>query len=455
MRWAEAGGAWRGEVAATLRLAWPLIVAQLASIALTTTDVLMLGRIGPEAVAASGLAIGLNHPFMMFGFGVALAASPLMSQARGARRPRALRRAARQGLWASAGLAAAMIVPLGFYAEPILRAMGQPPALAEGAAVYLSAAVWMLPGAIGFVVLRGFAATHDETASVLAVALMGIAVNALANYALIFGNFGLPRLELFGAGIATALTHSAMFAALAIWIATSRRYRRYALFARLYRADWETFRALFRLGGPIGLMLLAESGLFAGAIVLMGWIGTAEAAAHVVALQLAAIAFMVPLGLSHATTIRVGYFWGARDDAGWRRAGWVSIGLCSVFMLMTAALFWRAPETLARLFLDPAAPGADAAIALAVAFIGVAAIFQLGDGAQVAAATALRGTSDTTAPMWIALAGYWLVGLPAAAVLAFPLGLGGIGVWWGLAIGLSFCAIVLIARFIRRRSPWL
>ncbi len=434
------GAGWRAELRALLTLGGPLVAAQFATIALTATDVVMTGWLGPAPLAAGALASALIFPFVMFNTGVVMAVAPMVAQALGGLRRRDVRRSVRQGVWVALALSAVSI-PLLLQAKTLLIAMGQDPALAALAQRYIDAAAWHIAPAMCFVALRSFLAAHGETKSVMLVTLAGVAVNAVGNYALMFGHFGLPRLELLGAGISTLLTHLAMLALLGA--RTVRRYRRYALLARFQRADWPRFFAILRVGAPIGLMLAAETGLFSAVSLLMGWLGPDALAAHAIALQLASIAFMAPLGLSHATTARVGLALGARDIARMRTASWVALGATTAFMSGTALLFWLAPRTLIGLFL---APEAAVPFALAVSYLGVAALFQLADGAQVSAAAALRGMGDTATPMAAAIAGYWLIGFPAAWALGFPAGLAGIGVWLGLALGLATSAVLLIAR---------
>jgi MATE family multidrug resistance protein len=197
-------------------------------------------------------------------------------------------------------------------------------------------------------------------------------------------------------------------------------------------------------------MLMAEVSLFAIAALFMGWLGTDELAAHAVALQLAAIAFMVPMGLGHAATVRVGLAYGRRSAEGVRKAGWVSLIIGTGFMALTCAVFWFAPAPLLGLFLDPADPQNAVPLALAVSYLGVAALFQLADGAQVVAGAVLRGLSDTAMPMVIAIVGYWGIGVPVAYLLGFTFGLRGVGVWIGLASGLVAVALILSVRFSLR-----
>ncbi len=450
LRAAQTAPPWLMELWALLRVGGPLIAAQLATIALTATDVVMLGWLGPEPLAASALAGAVLHPLLFFGTGVSLASAPLIAQALGARRRRDVRRSLRQGLWAAIALAAVMI-PLLMFTGAALRLSGQGHALAAMADRYVSFAAWHLAPFMGFVVLRGFIAAHGQTRIVLLVTLAGVGLNVLGNYGLIFGNFGLPRMELAGAGLSTVLCHSAMFALLALHVARTAPYRRYAPFARFWRADWARFRAIFAMGLPIGLMLAAETGLFSGVALLMGLIGPDALAAHAIALQLAAIAFMTPLGLGQATTARVGLAAGRRDGDGVRRAAWVAMGATLGFMALMAAVFVAAPRLLVGVFLDDTA--ATSAFGLAVSYLGIAALFQLADGAQVSAASALRGLGDTRAPMLAAVTGYWAIGLPAAWTLGFPLGLEGVGVWLGIAVGLAAAAAMLIWRLAVLTAP--
>ena len=278
-----------------------------------------------------------------------------------------------------------------------------------------------------------------------------LAANAVCNYGLMFGNFGLPRWELVGAGVSSAAVSLLMFLALLGYVLWDRRFRRYAILLRFWRSDWPRFVELFRVGVPIGLTIVAEAGLFSAAAFLMGLISTEALAAHAVALQCAAVAFMVPLGIGQAAVVRVGLAAGAGDRDGVARAGWSALVAGSIFMACSALAFWFAGTWLVGLFLDLSLPENAPVVELAVAFLVIAALFQLVDGGQVIGVHALRGLSDTTVPMWLAIGGYWAIGFVASVVLAFPLGLGGRGVWMGLALGLAFVATAVIWRFHRRQ----
>lgn len=445
----SAGSGWIEETRATLVLAWPLIIAQLAHMSLTTTDVIMMGWLGPQSLAAGTLAASVLFPFQIFGFGIVMATAPLIAQAIGARQFRSVRRTTRQGLWMSIAVSS-LLIPMLWHVETFFLAVGQDAETSRLAGGYTHTAVWLFYPAMMMVVLRGLVSAHGQTSIILAITIAGIFVNALGNYALMFGNFGFPRLELVGAGISTSFVNFVMFGLILIYVLNHRRHRRYAILIRFWKPDLPRFVGILRLGAPIGFMMAAETSLFAAAAVLMGWLGTDELAAHAIAIQLAALAFMVPLGLSHATTIRVGLARGRGNAQEVGLTGWVSIAMAIGIMSVTCILFWTTPEPLVTLFLDPGIAENTVPIALAASYLAVAALFQLVDGAQVAAAAALRGMSDTKVPMIIAIFGYWGVGLPIAWFFGFFLEWRGLGIWFGLAAGLTFAAVVLMSRFAMR-----
>lgn len=430
----------------TIALGLPLVATQLAFILANTTDVVMMGWIGADAIAAGALAHSLFFPALIAGFGLTSAAAALLAQAVGADDAVAVRRTTRQAVWVALSLGLPLALALQFV-EPLFLALEMPPNLAAGAQVYLSAAAWLYPSAFVYFVLRHLTSAHGQTMIVLYVTLAGAGLNALGNYALMFGNFGFPAWGLFGAGVTTSVVFAFQAGLMLAFVAWRREYSGYALFQRFWRPDWARFFAVWRLGAPIALMNLAEAGLFSAAIILMGWIGPDSVAAHAVSLQLAAIAFMAPLGLSQAATLRVGLAVGRRDPVGASRAGWANMALAAVVMATSATLMWLSPRFLTSLFLDPADPANAAAIELAVTFIAVAAAFAIFDGVQVAAAGALRGLNDTATPMVVAVFAYWGVGAPTAYVLAFWADFEGIGVWMGLAAGLAVAAVLLPARF--------
>ncbi len=440
---------WAGEFRAMFTLAWPLVVAQVAQNALFTTDVIMMGWLGPAYLAAGTLATSVFTPILLLGGGIVSAVAPLAAQALGSHKIKDVRRVVRQGFWAAIVIAA-ILVPIIWQIRLLLLVLDQQPELAALAEIYMHVAVFSLFPALGLFVIRSFLSALGSPQIILYTTIAGVAINALINYTLIFGNFGFPRLELRGAAIATVVTNAAMLAMLIVYALRHRKYRRFHILARFWKPDWPRFIEIFRLGTPIGLTIMAEVSLFAVAAIFIGWLGTDALAAHAVALQCASFAFMIPLGLAMAATVRVGRAFGAQSPVGITRAGWTSIAMGTAIMAVTGLLFLTVPEIFVALFLDPAIPGNTQALVLAGTYLAIAGLFQVVDGAQVVAVHVLRGLSDTKVPMLIALFGYWGVGMPVAYFLGDADRLAGVGVWLGLASGLAFCAVVLTTRFALR-----
>lgn len=442
---------WRDEIRATVSLAWPLVLTNVSQSLIQATDVLLLGRVGARTLAAAQLGVNLFVAFLIFGMGLVMAASPMMARQLGRRRHsvRDVRRTVRQALWSATAITLPFWLIL-WNTEAILVSMGEDPALSADAGRFAHTLQWAMLPALYYLVLRSFVAALERPGWSLAVGLGGVACNALVNYSLIFGHFGMPALGLTGAGIGTTTTNIFMFLVMALVVTLHPRFRRYHLFGRFWRADWERFREVWRLGLPIAIMLALEIGIFNTAVFLMGLIGAESVAAHAIALQLAALTFMVPLGLSQAATVRVGLAFGRRDREAIARAGWTAFTLGVSFMALMAMLMLSFPAALVSLFLNPADPANRVVIPLAISFLFVAALFQIFDGAQSVGAGMLRGLQDTKVPMAYAAFGYWGIGLVVAVGLAFGLGWGGVGIWTGLASGLAVVAVLIISRWLRR-----
>ena len=440
---------WRAELRELFVLAWPLVLAQLAQNALFTTDVIFMGILGPQYLAAGVLANSMFFSLQLLAIGIIGAVAPLVAQAIGRRDVRAVRRVIQAGLWISFACAL-VLLPVVWNGGAIMIALGQSETNARLAEDFLHYAVWLMFPAFWIIAIRSFLAAHGSTRVILLITIAGVLLNIAGNYALMLGNWGFPRLELKGSGLSTVIVNVLMLVLMLVYVQTHRRFRRYHILARLWRIDWGRIRELFMIGTPIGLSLLAEATLFSSAAFLMGWLGTDEVAAHAVALQAVSIAFMVPLGLSQATTVRVGLAYGRRSREGVRRAGWASFWLTIAFMSAAALLFLAAPHAVMGVFLDPTRPENQAAIALGASYLLVAVFFELADGTQVTMQGVLRGLSDTRWPMIIALVGYWIIGMPVAYICGFVLGWRGVGIWIGLAFGLAAVAIVLVARFAMR-----
>lgn len=439
---------WRPEALALVRLAVPLILSQLAQIAVLTTDVIMLGRLSTGALASAAIGNTVYYFAWLIGCGPAAAVAPMIAHILGERASNraGVRAVVRMGLWAAAIISGPMVLVL-LSARTILVHLGQDPALAAGAGRFVAMLCFGLPFAIGFQVLRNFATALGRPGAALIVAALGIGWNALADYGLIFGHFGAPRLGIAGAGLATSSSAIVSFLALYAVIQLTPTLRAHRLLRRAHRPHWPKLAELMRLGGPIGATMLFEAMLFNSMTLLMGTFGAAPVAAHQIALNAASMTFMVPLGLGMAATIRVGLAAGAGDPRGARRAGLVAMTLALVFMASCGLGLGLGGRAVARLYVSGDAPADLQVIGLAALYLRIAAAFQVFDGLQVAAAQALRGLKDARAPMLLAGASYWLVGAPACVGLALGLHLQGVGVWIGLALGLAAAAATLCSRF--------
>jgi MATE family multidrug resistance protein len=434
------------ELTETLRLAAPMALTQLGHQAMMTTDLAFIGRLGSEAVAAAALGGTVYFVSFTFGMGVLSAVAPLAAQAFGARNPDLVRRALRAGLWAALLIALPMMAfPL--CGERILLALGQAPVAAHLAQQYLFGLTWGIAPALCCLAIRGFMGAVNRPQPFLWITLAAIPANALMVYLLMYGAWGLPRLGLFGAGLATTLVNCGMLLA-ALWFATRRRpFRKYHVLGHLWRIDWTLLRQLFAIGGPISFAFLMEYGLFAAAALLMGLIGTAALAAHQIALQVTAILFMMPFGIGMAATVRVGHAAGRNDSAAVKRSGLSAMVLGIVLVAALTLAVVLARFAIARFFLGEAAANADATIELAAKLLLVGATFFVLDGVQSIAAGSLRGIKDTRIPLLFAAISYWGVGFTSAYGLAFWTPLGAIGVWIGLSCGTAVYAVLLVLRF--------
>lgn len=433
---------YRRELVSLVSLAAPLVLAQVAQTGLTLVDTLMAGRLGGSALA--GIALGGTLFFFTFivSMGVLFAVSPLVAQAVGAGDRQGAGTVARQGLWLGAALALPGIAVF-WQGEPLLRFLGQEPAVAELAGDYLRYASFGYLPALLLTTLRGFLEGVADARPIMVILVAGVGLNVLADQAFMFGTWGFPELGLAGTGVATSLVYTTMFACAAGYVAL--RHRSYAVFRGLRRPDPPVLRELFRVGWPIGLTLAFETGLFSVVAILMGLFGSEALAAHQIAQQSVSTTFMVPVGLATATAVRVGHAVGREDHDGIRRAAATGIGLASVVMVATALLYWQAPGFVIGLFLGSDADAADV-VRQASVFLAIAASFQIFDGIQVTALGALRGLKDTRRPMVISLVAYWGIGLPLGVGLAFWAGMGGAGLWIGLVGGLGAAAVLLMLR---------
>ena len=431
---------------ATLVLGLPLIGSHLAQMLLHVTDMVMLGWYSVTALAAAVIATSTFFVIFILGAGFAQAVMPMVASAIGRGDDVQVRRDTRMGLWLSIAFGV-LAYPLFWWSEPLLLTLGQKPEVAALGQEFLRiAGLGMIP-ALLVMVLKSYLAALERTQVVLWVTLAAVGVNIAVGWALIFGNWGAPEMGVRGAALASVTVQVLTAVALAIYAGWLPELRRFRLFQRFWRPDWHALRQVFKLGMPIGLTSLAEGGMFEASAIMMGWVGTVQLAAHGIALQAAALTFMVHLGLSNATTVRTALASGAGDAVAVRRGGRVAIALSMMFAVIVVILFLTFPEAIISVFLDRAKPEAAQILAFGTSLLAVAALFQVADSLQVMALGLLRGVKDTRVPMLIAALSYWGIGIPASYMLAFKAGYGGVGLWLGLVIGLSVAAGLLMTRF--------
>jgi len=444
----EATSSWASHIRATLALGIPLIGAQLAQLGINTTDVVIIGRLGAQPLAAMVLAGQFFFTIFIFGAGFSIAVMPMVAQAFGRDDPVSARRSIRMGMWVSIAYAL-LATPLFLNAEAILIALGQVPAVAKLAADYVFIVQFGLLPALLFAVLRSLVSAIGRAGIILYITLAILLINAVLAYGLVLGHFGLPKMGMTGAAFVAVLVQWASFLFMVAYLQTREDTRRYHLFVRFWRPDWHALWEVIHLGVPISVTVLAEVSLFAAASLLMGRIGTIELAAHGIALQLASIAFMVPLGLAQTATVRIGVEHGRGNYPELVRAAITVLAIASAISLTGGVLFFTMPILLSSAFIDTRTTDAAAVLAFAGPLVAIAGVFQLVDGLQAIASGLLRGLKDARVPMVIALFSYWAIGFMLAWVLAFPAGFGGVGIWLGFLIGLATAAGLLCLRFYR------
>lgn len=434
------------ETRATLALALPIIVGQVSQMLIGITDNAMIGRVGTVPLAAAAFTHGLFGVFFVIGLGLLLGVGVRTAHDAGAGR---LDECA---AWLRHGRALALVVGGGAVVLLValstqLHRFGQPAEVVAIVRPFFVLISFSLIPVLYFQVQRQFAESLGRPWVPMLIMLGDVGLNALLNWIFIWGHWGAPALGLIGSGVATLVARSVAVAAIAWWL---RRSRTFAAVRAAPRAawSWERGRALLDIGVPAAGSLMFESGAFATAALMMGWIGATALAAHQVALSCAAFTFMFPLGLSTAVSLRLSRAVGEGRREALRAIGFGALGLSSVIMLTFATVFALGGELLARGF------SADReVIALAGRLLAVAAVFQVFDGGQVVGSGALRGLTDVKVPTAITFAAYWVLAIPCAYLLGVRGGLGAVGIWTALAIGLGCAAVALGLRFRSLTRP--
>ena len=442
---------WGGEMRALLLLGIPMAAAQFVQFLVFFFDTAMIGRISPEDVAAAALGTVIYFALWMLGSGPVNAVTPMVAQALGADQnsTQDARRSVRMALWVVFLMTPFIILAL-TATEPLALFLGQDPVVAEKAGAYVLVLGPGLAFALGTMALRNFLAALEKTLIPFVLVSIVTALNIGLNYILIFGNFGAPRLELVGAGIASSLSYIFGFFLFIAYIRLNTRANSFQIFQNFWKSDWPRFKEVVALGWPISLTTFFEGMLFNACVIVMGVIGVMEQAAYQIALNVVALAFMLPWGLSMAGAVRIGLAEGAKDKAAIRRCAGVTM-VASIFVIMAMAIpvaLW--PDMITSLYLEMDKAENAKAIALVIGFLPIAAAFMLFDSIQVAANQLLRGLKDVTWPMIFTGISYWVIGFPVAYILALKTNIGANGVWYGLMAGLITASILLGGRLRRR-----
>jgi len=432
---------------ATLSLGLPLIGSHLMQMVPGLTDTIMLGWYGVDELAASVLAHSLFFIILIVGSGFAITVMPMVASAAAIDDKTSVRRSVRMGLWISI-IYSIFFVPILLFSENLFLILGQEEHLAKSAQTYLRIAGWSIVPGLLIMVLKSFFSALERPNVVLLSLIIGGLANIVLNYTLIFGNFGMPELGLTGAAIATLVTTIISILILLYFCLFKDEYSLYLIFNNIWRMDIEAFKEVFKLGLPVGITMLAESGLFSATAVMMGWLGTNALAAHGIAIQISGITFMIYLGLANAGTVRVGRAVGRMDNSGLKLASISVIILTIGAVLIVAFTFLSVPKPLLMLFLSPSHVDTPSIILIGVPLLAIAAIFQIADGLQVVVLGLLRGLKDTAIPMVITTICYWGIGIPCSYLFGFVFNWGGKGIWFGLVIGLALASAFLSSRYI-------
>jgi MATE family multidrug resistance protein len=433
----------KAELRETLKLAAPLVLGQLSAIGMNVVDVMLAGHYSSATLAAVAVGTNVWALALVAAIGVMLALPPSVAHLSGAGERASIGALFRQALWMALVLGVVLLLATR-HAGPLLRALGIDAAIVDDTQKFLRAISWGAPALTGYFALRGLSEGVGLTRPTMYFGSLGLVLLAPIGYVLMYGAFGLAPRGAEGSGMATAIVLWLQLFAFGSYVILRRHYRVYAPFARFDPPQWRAIRELLRLGVPMGTSLLMEAGLFVSAALLIGTLGATIVASHQIAINVASITFMLPLGLAMATTVRVGRASGAGDAEAARYAGFTGIGASLATQLISCSAMALFPHAIVALYTDDAGVAA-----LAAKLLLFAAVFQFSDGIQVTANGALRGVKDTTLPMLFTVLAYWGVGMPLGYALTFHAGLGAAGMWIGLIAGLTVAAALLLARFTR------
>ena len=428
----------------TLHLALPLMIGQLSQMLLSVADTLMVGHLGVTVLAALTFSTALFHVPFVFGIGLLSGISVITSSARGANDARRARGSCRHGLYLALALGT-VLFGISWIISLNLDHLGQPPEVAARTTVFFRIIMASIIPALASIALKNHADALNRPWPPFWIFLGGVTLNVGLNWVMIHGKFGCPVLGFEGAAWATLISRCAILVAMFAWLLGVKDLHEWVPHRWIHWLDFSDFRRLLAIGFPSSLQMISEVAAFSMAGLLMGRFGAEAMAAHQIAITLAGVAFMIPLGLSMALTVRMGQAHGAGELHRLRPiavSGWI---LAGIFSMVAASLFLFCGNFLASLFVR-----SPEVIALTCSLLVVAGFFQFIYGVQVASSAMLRGLHDIRVPAVIGFVAYWWIGLPAGAGLAFGLQLGPVGIWWGLAIGLFIALVALGPRLWKR-----
>ncbi|MCP5046867.1 MAG: MATE family efflux transporter [bacterium] len=434
------------DLRATIKLAVPVIVGQLGQMMMSIVDSAMVGRLGKVPLAAAVLANMIFFLVLVMGIGIAQGVTPLVAQSIGAKQPERCGPLLRKGLLVCTG-SGILLGVVSFGLSYFIPFLNQPAEVVPEATSYLQIVGTSILPIMVFYAYRQYSEGLSIMWPAMILTIAANLLNVFLNWVFIYGHFGFPAMGLKGAGYSTLGTRTVMAIAMIAYVTKARRYEgfRAPIFKNFFPLDWGMIRTLVKLGFATGSQYVFEIGAFTGATIIIGWLGSASLAAHQVAISASGFSFMFSIGLSAAAAVRVGNAKGEQNIPGMRRAGISSFGLSVATMAFFAVLFAVFRFSIPRIFIrDPEVIG------LAAGLLLVVALYQVPDGLQCVGLGSLRGMSDVKVPTIITFVSYWIIGLPAAYVLGFPLGLNVLGIWIGLSIGLVCAAVLLTVRFHRR-----
>lgn len=434
------------ELKATAKLAAPLVATGLAQMGMEIVDVVMMGRLGPGALAAGALGWAIFMALLVVCMGMVTSIGVLTARAYGVKDFQLVSRVTRQGLWLVLMISIPCLLIL-WGAAPFLLFIGENPLIVLEAKGFIVALSWGIIPAVGFFALRELVSALAMPRIVMVISIFAIPLNALANYILMYGKLGFPELGLVGIGYASSLVEWVSFLFLVLYVWLKPQLKPYRIFTQIDMPRRSLLKEIFKLGWPMGALFGFEVGLFSITTLMMGFFGAISLAAHQIAFQAMSVAFMLPLGISQATAVRVGHAAGAGQMKQAKKAAYSGIILGFAFATLAALVFWIFPQPITHLFINLEVEKNQPVLAFATVFLGIAAVFTIMDALQVIMTGILRGFKDTFMPMLLGLMSYWIIGLGSGYLLAFVFQWQGAGLWWGLAIGITASGLLLLLRF--------